>query len=77
MALSRFSGFTDSGAILEAQFASGAGLVAATTAAQRILYNTTTGDVYYDADGSGAGAAIPIALLIGHPALGAADILLI
>ncbi len=32
----------------------------ATSASQRFLYNTTTATLYYDADGSGAGTAVPI-----------------
>jgi Ca2+-binding RTX toxin-like protein len=39
-----------------------------------ILYNTTTGVVSYDADGSGATAAIPFAILTNHPLLVAEDI---
>ena len=44
-----------------------------------ILYNKTTGVLSYDADGSGAGAAVPIALLgtTTHPAITAADFLVI
>lgn len=38
-----------------------------------IVYNTSTGAVSYDADGSGAGAAVNFATLVGHPAITAAD----
>jgi uncharacterized delta-60 repeat protein len=61
------------------QFWSGAGVVAAHDADDRIVYNTTTGILYYDADGNGGGAAVQIALLgtSTHPALAYTDILLI
>jgi Ca2+-binding RTX toxin-like protein len=39
-----------------------------------ILYNTTTGDLSYDADGTGAQAAILFANLTGHPTMVAADL---
>jgi Ca2+-binding RTX toxin-like protein len=40
----------------------------------RILYNTTTGVVSYDPDGSGPASATAFATLSNHPALTAADI---
>ena len=43
----------------------------------RIVYNTTTGALYYDADGSGAAAAIQFATLRGHPAISAADFVVV
>jgi Ca2+-binding RTX toxin-like protein len=39
----------------------------------RILYSDTTGAVFYDADGSGAGAAVQFALLTGNPVVTAED----
>jgi uncharacterized delta-60 repeat protein len=39
-----------------------------------ILYDTATGRLSYDADGSGAAAAALIAILTGHPMLAATDI---
>jgi Ca2+-binding RTX toxin-like protein len=43
----------------------------------RILYNDTTGAVLYDADGSGAGAAVQFALLTANPTISAADFVVI
>lgn len=43
----------------------------------RIVYDTTTGALYYDADGSGSGAAIHFATLKGAPALTSADFVVV
>jgi VCBS repeat-containing protein len=48
----------------------------ASNANQHLIYNPTSGALMYDADGSGSGAAITIAVLSGHPTLSAADIFL-
>ena len=39
----------------------------------RIIYNSATGQLFYDADGSGSGAQVLFATLSGAPALGTAD----
>ena len=58
----------------DARFWSGAGVTSGHDANDRVVYNTTTGALYYDADGSGAGAAVLVATLQGAPAVSATDI---
>ena len=70
LAKSVFTGLTTaSGALSAAEFQSGAGLTAASTAEARIVYNSTSGALYYDADGQGGAAAVQIATLTGAPIL--------
>jgi len=61
----------------DARFAAGAGFTSGRDASDRVVYNTTTGSLYYDADGSGAGAAQLIATFTGNPAIAATDITVI
>jgi Ca2+-binding RTX toxin-like protein len=58
----------------DARFAAGAGFTSGRDASDRIVYDTNTGNLYYDADGSGTGAAQLVATLQGHPTLAATDI---
>jgi Ca2+-binding RTX toxin-like protein len=58
----------------DARFAAGAGFTSGRDASDRIVYDTSTGNLYYDADGSGTGAAQLVATMQGHPALAATDI---
>lgn len=46
---------------------------AAADADDYLIYNSQTGELFYDADGSGAGGAVKIAVLVGAPALSYAD----
>jgi Ca2+-binding RTX toxin-like protein len=70
LAKSVFTGLTTaSGALSSAEFESGAGLTSASTAAGRVVYNSTSGALYYDADGAGGNAAVQIATLTGTPVL--------
>jgi trimeric autotransporter adhesin len=50
---------------------------AAHDANDRVVYDTDGGQLWYDADGSGSGAAQLVATLQGHPALAAVDIVVI
>ena len=52
----------------------GPGVTAAAAATDRLIYDSSTGSLYYDPDGTGAQAAIRLAVLEGHPGLGQGDI---
>ena len=59
------------------RFFAGAGAKSGLDAEDRIIYNTSTGYLWYDADGSGSGGQQLIAILQGAPALAASDITVI
>ena len=59
------------------RFYAAAGATAAHDDSDRIIYNTSTGQVYYDADGTGSEATHFIATLAGAPQLKASDITVI
>jgi Ca2+-binding RTX toxin-like protein len=67
------------GALSANAFVSGAGRTTAADASDRIIYNTTTGDLYYDADGIGGVAAVKIAVIgtTTRPVLDHTDFLII
>ena len=73
-----FSGLA-AGILKAAAFVSGSGLTEAADASDRIIYDTSTGDVYFDADGTGSGStAILFATLANHPAdLAASDFMVV
>src|SRR4029077_13799160 len=56
------------------RFVAGAGFTAGRDASDRLVYDTSTGNLYYDADGNGPDAAQLVATLQGAPALAATDI---
>jgi Ca2+-binding RTX toxin-like protein len=64
-----FTGLGDIGALSSDEFVSGAGLTAAADGTDRIVYDTTSGALYYDADGAGGDAAVQIATFTGLPGL--------
>jgi Ca2+-binding RTX toxin-like protein len=50
-------------------------VASALDANDHLLYNTSTGALYYDADGTGASNPIQFAALPDHPAITASDVL--
>ena len=62
----------------DSNIAQGAGIVAATGTSTQFIYNSTTGEVYYDADGSGSGAsAVKVAIIATGLTLTATDFLIV
>jgi Ca2+-binding RTX toxin-like protein len=74
-----FTGLTAGVALTTAQFLSSAGATAAQTVDQRIIYDITTGALYYDADGAGGVVAVQFAVLgvATHPGLSAGDFVIV
>ena len=71
-----FTGFGYEGELSAGQFRSGAGETTAHDSSDRIIYNTSSGALYYDADGEGGVAAVQVAIIgtSSHPGLLASDI---
>lgn len=67
------------GSLDASQFASGDGLTSALDADDRIVYNSGSGQLYYDADGVGGAAAVQFAVLgtNSHPSLSATDFVIV
>ncbi len=61
----------------DARFWAAPGATSGHDSNDRVIYNTSTGSLYYDADGSGSGAAQLIATLTGLPGVAASDIVVI
>ena len=61
----------------DGRFWAAAGATAGHDADDRLVYNTSNGNLYYDADGSGAGAAQVIATFQGGVSISASDITVI
>jgi Ca2+-binding RTX toxin-like protein len=58
----------------DARFFAAAGATGGHDADDRLIYNTSTGQLYYDADGAGGADAQLVATLQGAPAIAAPDI---
>lgn len=75
IALNRFLfGAFAAGALPETAFVEGA---VATEATHRILHDSATGNLLYDADGSGSGSAVRFATVTAGLDLSASDFILI
>jgi Ca2+-binding RTX toxin-like protein len=66
-----FKAFNSTGNLNNDAFNSGAGVSSASDSNDRFIYNSSTGALYYDADGNGRSAPIQIALVgvLSHPIL--------
>jgi Ca2+-binding RTX toxin-like protein len=72
-----FKAFATIGYLSEAAFYTSADALKGHDNDDRIIFNSATGALYYDADGSGKGAAVQFATLIGVTDLSAADFLIV
>jgi len=65
------------GALAAASFQAGSANQALAGTAPLLIYNSVTGRLFFDADGIGGGARQELAVLLGTPALTAADVVVI
>jgi Ca2+-binding RTX toxin-like protein len=65
------------GALSNAQFFSGSGAMAAQDSDDRIIYDSSSGALYYDADGVGGVSAVQFAVVDMHPVLSSGDFLIV
>jgi Ca2+-binding RTX toxin-like protein len=72
-----FTALTTNGTLAASAFYSAAGATSAHDSTDRIVYNTMTGALFYDADGVGGTAAIQFAVLDNHTAITNADFVVI
>jgi Ca2+-binding RTX toxin-like protein len=67
LSLAVFTALGSTGALAANQFASGAGITTGQDADDRLVFDTSTQTLYYDADGNGAGASQAIVVIGGNP----------
>jgi Ca2+-binding RTX toxin-like protein len=76
-----FGGGLSGSALSAGQFVSGAAAAgsapAATAAGGQVLFNSSTGELFWDVDGTGGTAAVKFAILSNQPTLVAADFMLV
>jgi len=65
------------GALAASALRQGAGATQGADADDRLVLDTATGNLYYDADGSDAGVSVQVAQLAGISAIAASDIVVI
>jgi Ca2+-binding RTX toxin-like protein len=72
-----FTSLTTTGTLAANAFFSAAGATSAHDADDRIVYDSTTGALFFDADGAGGAAAVQFAVLDNHAALTNADFIVV
>jgi Ca2+-binding RTX toxin-like protein len=72
-----FTSLTATGALNAGYFIGGAGVTAAIDANDYLIYDSTTGSLYYDADGTGSAAATQFATLSAGVGLSVADFMVV
>ncbi len=79
LSIADYTGFAQTGAITASQFYAAAGASTAHDTSDRIIYDTSSGALYYDADGSGGADAVQIATIQSYATanLGYGDILIV
>ena len=79
LSIADYTGFAQTGAITASQFYAADGASTAHDTSDRIIYDTSSGALYYDADGSGGADAVQIATIQSYATanLGYGDILIV